>query len=78
MSTEEIQTALVEYTKSTWFKSSAKAKEIDILNVEYRWAHVYKLDCYNQKRKVEEKFCGECSVSPKATKNRFLIIWIIW
>lgn len=60
LSVEEIQTALFLYTAGTWFKSSSKAKDIEILNVEYSWAHVYHIQCYNQMRQVKEKYCSEC------------------
>lgn len=58
---EEIKKLLVEYTTGTWFKSSsaAKDKKFEILNVEYSWAHVYHLQCYNQMRKIKEKYASK-------------------
>lgn len=56
---EEIKKILAEYTKETWFKSSSAAKDIEILNVEYSWAHVYHLQCYNQMRQIKEKYSSE-------------------
>lgn len=61
LAVDEIKKILVEYTTGTWFKSSSAAKDIQILNVEYSWAHVYHLQCYNQMRIIKEKYGSEYS-----------------
>ena len=60
---EGIQKILIQYTAGTWFKSSSAAKDIQILNVEYSWAHVYQLQCYNQMRQVKERCRGKSMIS---------------
>lgn len=62
MSFEEIKTILIQYTSNTWFKSSAKAKNIEILNIEYSFASVYHLQCYNQSRQIKEKYCSKSMI----------------
>ena len=69
---------LVEYTAGTWLKSSSKAKNIEIVNVEYSWAHVYQLRCYNQMRQVKEKYCRELDGLGTRLRSKLAICSTHW
>lgn len=57
LSIERIRNALIKYTEKNALPSTRKAREMEILNVEYDFAHVYELMTYNQHRELKEKFC---------------------
>lgn len=52
----QIQTILLKITKNSYFMSSKKVREFEILNTEYSFANIYKLKTYDQKRKLNECF----------------------